>query len=292
MKFKDGIYDNINIDDYHNDREYLSASSLKEAVKSSAHLRYYLDEPEHERKLHLDFGNAFELALMDVMNNVNEFDKYCAIFKESEKPNPNQTFSQSDNKKWKESFFTENNGKYIIPETGTDSMSIMEKMLESCWKDATIQGLLKNTDYQKTIFWTDKETGLKLKTRPDLCKVNKSVIIDLKTTKDASPESFPKDAAKYNYPLQATMQIEGAEQSGLINHVDAYYWIAIEKTAPYNAQIYHFPREDWEWSKLMFKNVLAKVKKAMDSNKWLGYSERSNGSHGILDLELPMWYKV
>ena len=288
-KFTNGIYDHINIDDYHADREYLSSSSIKEAIKSLKHFRHYLDNNNNERKSHFDFGNAFELALMDVMNNTAEFDNEVLVFDETERPEVDKNFNSTLNKEWKAEIMDTN--KYIINKVGLESVETMKLMLESCWQDETIQGLLKNTDYQKSLFWTDKETGLKLKTRPDVCKVNKCVVIDIKTCKDASPSGFGKDAANLNYPIQAVLQMRGCLETGLMSVINKYYWIAVEKTAPYNAQIYEFEEGEWDWAYMRLDHVLNLISKAQKENKWVGYSQQSDNKWGILPISLPLWYR-
>jgi hypothetical protein len=230
----EGIHKHITIVDYHADTEYLSASVLKEANKSLKHMRWHLDNKK-ERKSHFDFGNAFEIALMDLMNDTKEFESSVHIFDEINRPDQKHGMTANKNVAWKKSFF-EKEG-YIINNTGDESRETIGHMLKSCWEDSTIQKLLRNTDYQSSCFWTDPKTGLKLKTRPDVCNVNKTVIIDVKTTQDASPEAFARDVAKYSYDMQAVMQINGVLETGMFKEVGAYYWLAVEKTPPYCAQI-------------------------------------------------------
>lgn len=285
--FKDGIYDNIGIHEYHTDKEYISSSALKEAVKSLAHFDFYYKKP-NERKSHFDFGNCFELALMDVINCTNEFDKFVTIFDTDQRPETDKTMASNANKTWKESVL--NTDKYIINKYGDESLETMKLMLESCIKDSVINALIKNTDYQKSLFWTDKTTGLKIKTRPDVCKITKSVIVDIKTTKDASPEKFAKDAANYQYPMQAITQINGCISTGLMKP-DKYFWLAVEKTAPFNAQLYEFKKEDWQFMDDRYNYQLGLIKMAKDENKFPGYTQRADNQHGILELELPMWFK-
>jgi len=285
--FKDGIYDNVNIHEYHADKEYISSSALKEAQKSLAHFDFYYSKPS-ERKSHFDFGNCFELALMDAINGTNEFDKFVTIFDEQQRPEQEKTMASGKNKEWKITIF--DTDKYIITKTGDESLETMQLMLESCIKDSVINALIKNTDYQKSIFWTDKQTGLKMKTRPDVCKMNKKVIVDIKSTKDASPEKFAKDAANYSYPLQAITQINGCIDSGLMIP-EKYFWLAVEKTAPFNAQLYEFKNEDWQLMQDRYEYHLGLIKMAREENKFPGYTQRADNQHGILELELPMWFK-
>lgn len=288
IKFTNGIYDHININDYHADSEYLSSSSLKEAAKSLKHFKHYLDTKDKERKSHFDFGNAFELALMDAMNKTTEFENEVLVFDEAERPEKSKNFGSKENSEWKTKIL--NTRKYVINKVGAESVETMNLMLGSCWQDQTIQGLLRNTDYQKSLFWTDKETGIKLKTRPDVCKVNKCVVIDIKTCKDASPGNFGKDAANFNYPIQAALQMRGCIESGLMPVVNKYYWIAVEKVAPFNAQIYEFEIQEWDWAYMRLDYYLRLIKQAREENKWVGYSQQSDNKWGIMPIKLPLWY--
>lgn len=289
MQFENGIFNNININDYHNDTEYLSSSSIKEANKSLKHFEWYFKK-EKERKTHFDFGNAFEIALMDLFNETKEFDSTVNVFDESLRPETDKTFASSKNSQWKEDFFE--TGNYVINQRGKESFETIELMLESCFQDSTIQRLMKETDYQKSIFWVDPQTKLKLKTRPDVCKINKNVVIDIKTCVDGSPEKFSKDCANLNYPLQAVLQMEGCIRSGLYDKIDNYYWIVVEKEPPYNAQIYCFPHGEWGFFQNKLDYILSKISLAKEQNKYVGYSDRAdNNKYGILDIEIPMWYK-
>lgn len=56
--------------------------------------------------------------------------------------------------------------------------------------------LLVNGTAEQSFFWT--EDGVECKCRPDYLR-NDGIIIDLKTTQDASPESFTKSAYNYRY---------------------------------------------------------------------------------------------
>src|SRR5574343_1362278 len=107
-------------------------------------------------------------------------------------------------------------------------------MLSSCYQDKVIQGLISNTEYQLSLFWTDEQSGVRLKTRPDICKRKKNVIVNLKTTLDGSPEAFSKDINKYDYALQACIEWRGCVASGIMPTVDNYVWLVVEKVAPFN----------------------------------------------------------
>jgi len=232
---KQGIFYDIDIDAYHADKITISATGLKHAKKSLADLKYYLGGGyDQQQKPALDFGNAFELALLDPEG----FKKSVAILQTefwadaalSEKPDlkrPKQSKTYAD---LKDVFMKENAGKYIITDTGEiESFDAIAKMIESCYRDRVINSLIKNIQYQASLYWTDEKTGIHMKTRPDICKVNKNVVVNLKTALDASPEAFNRALANLDYPLQAICEIEGALATKLMPRVDKYFWLVFEK---------------------------------------------------------------
>jgi hypothetical protein len=294
---QNGIHDNITIEDYHANTTHLSSTQIKIAKRSLKELDWHrsgkIVKPGGS---HFDFGNAFELALTDM----NEFARKVAIMKDGEwckdilakRPEISKVRSTTEYKELSEKFTTANTGKYFINDTGEESYETIESMLESCYKDKVIQGLIKNTEYQLSLFWTDEQTGLGLKTRPDICKRKKNVLVNLKTTKDGSPKAFSKDLANLDYPLQAAMEITGCIESGLMPSVDNYFWLVVEKVPPFNATVYEFSKQDIEASKDELRYLLDKISRAGKENLYPGYTDRADNEYGILTAEIPLYYRM
>lgn len=282
---KDGIYNDLGINEYHDNTTHISSTIIKEAKKSMKHFEYYL-RSNKERQSFFDFGNAFEVCLLDK----NNIEKRIAIFDHRERPEPTKTFAAKENKAWKEMFYAMNEDRYIINYEGGESFEIIEQMLKSCKSDPVINSALQNIECQASLFWTDPGTGLKLKTRPDVVRLNRNTIIDVKTCLSANPSDFSRAASKFDYPLQAVTQIEGCIQSGYMESVDNYYWLAVEKTEPYQAVLYRFDEADLKQAQEMLYYVLRKIKKAYDSGQFKGYQERADNEFGVLDLNIPQYY--
>lgn len=284
---KDGIYTDLSIIDYHKNDTHISSSSVKKAKKSLKDFWHYLHS-EKERKSHFDFGNVFELALLEPL----EITRKVAVFDHTKRPFPENNFNKKENKEWKEKWIRDNKDKYQINQHDTkqESYDQVVEMVSSCKANAVINKAIQNVDYQYSIFWTDEETGLKLKTRPDVIKLKKNVIIDIKTCKDASPHGFSYDACKLDYPIQAIMQIMGVVKSGLMDSVDAYFWLAVQKTAPFHAELYEFEKDDQESIHAVYRHVLRKIAQARKENKYPGFSDRSLNDYGVLPLSIPPYY--
>lgn len=301
MEITNGIHTDISIKDYHANTSHISATSIKEAKVSLRQFDWFRRGLMSKSEgLHFDIGNAFEIALLDKGN----FEKYVAIsqdeywialanaeLQEKEKRDYSTPRNSTRYKAEHSKFLEANKGKYIIPQNGAQSYESIEYMLESCYSDETIKRLITNTEYQLSLFWTDDQTGLNLKTRPDICKRKKNVIVNLKTTNDGSPKAFSKDLAKFDYPLQACVEISGCLATGLMPTVDNYFWLVVEKTAPYNATIYEFTESDIRSTMMEYEYLLNIIAGAKEKNEWPGYTQQADNKHGILQAQIPLWYK-
>jgi hypothetical protein len=293
---EDGIYTDVTIEQYHENKTHVSATTLKYAKESLKHYKWFLDgKIEREKKSQFSFGNAFELALLAP----SEYLEKVAVMPEADwfgevmkgKPDTKTVRNTNLYKALRDEWMLNNKGKYVINDTGPESFETIEEMLSSCYQDSTIQDLIKNTEYQLSLFWTDEESGIKMKTRPDICKRNKNVIVNLKTTLDGSPQAFSKDIAKWEYALQAAIESQGCLRTGLMDSVDKYFWLVVEKVAPFNATIYEFNERDLAAVYDNLRYVLSRIAKAQDQNIWPGYGDAADNQYGILTAVMPAWYK-
>jgi len=287
------IIEDLSIEDYHYNEPYksfISATGLKKANDSLKAFKYYLDSKSNqERKIHFDFGNAFELARLAPA----EFAKKVVYFDAANRPQPEMTFGSKLNKAYKEDFEAEATAKqqYIINKEGEHSLETIQQMLLSCNSDSTIKALLEKVEYQYSFFWTCPETGLNLKTRPDVSIVTKNNLIDIKTCEDANPRKVANAIRDFGYPTQACMQIDGVQQAGYMSEVDNYFWLFVEKKAPYDAVLYEFSKEDRIMEMAKYRRTLKKVAQAIKTNEYPGYSgealtQSSPNKYGILTAKI------
>ena len=294
-----GIY-NIPIDKYHADKNWISSTGLVHAKKSLAEYRLYLDGYyDNDDALHFSFGNACELYLIDE----SEFYARVAIAEESKwiedalayKPDIKAPRASKVFQDYKKAFEQENDGKYIIPDIGDQSFEAVKVLCARCKADEWISKIIKGAEYQNSFYWVDPETGLKLKTRPDLINRELGIVIDIKTTLDGSPSRFSRTLADLNYPLQACVQIEGVQQTGAIKSVFKYFWLVLEKNAPFNATLYEFDLGDAAVIFDEYHYQLRKLHKAYKNDFWPGYgeitmSDPNGNSFGILTAKIPPYY--
>lgn len=286
---KPGIYQNIDINAYHGEKEYISATSLKLAKKSLKLYKLYREgkvsssgKLSEDKVSHFEVGNAFELALLDP----KAFDEQVGIYDVENRPEKDKFITSTKNQAWKKEFYSSH--PYVVT---TQEYAVIAEMITSCYQDAVIQKLIKNIEYQFSMYWIDKDTGLQLKTRPDICRSKDNIIVDVKTTIDGSPEAFSRDLAKYDYPLQAVMQVDGVIQSGFMQSVDKYYWLVVEKEPPFSATLYEFAQDEIKHYLDEYEYILKTLKKAIDLNHYPSYSYRADNKYGIITANIPLWYK-
>lgn len=292
-----GIHTDISIEEYHANKSHISATQIKKARESLKHFNWYMTgQIIQEEKTCFGFGNAFELALV----NQKEYLSKVAVMPDGEwvedikKARPELVKIRASKEytaeydKWKAA----NRGKYEIMDQGPESFETIECMLDSCNNDKYIRQLIDNTEYQVSLFWTDEATGLNLKTRPDVCKRKKNVLVNIKTIDDGSPDAFSRELAKWDYPLQACIEMVGSLKTRLMPTIDTYLWLVCEKKPPYNATIYEFSQDDISNCMDLLRFTLDRIAKAKKENVWPGYGGMADNPYSILIAKIPSWYKL
>ena len=142
------------------------------------------------------------------------------------------------------------------------------------------QYLLQGYRVENSIFFRHELTGLQCKVRPDAWLGD--IIIDLKTTADASFKSFQSSAYNYGYYLQAGM-IKRALES-LNKPIKNFIFVAVEKEAPYAIGIYKLDDEALEYGANEFDTLMIELNKYIQKNEFPDY--------GIQTLSIPAWLKT
>lgn len=81
-------------------------------------------------------------------------------------------------------------------------------------------------------------TGLKIKAKFDYLPETGSILFDLKTSRDASPEAF-KRSIRYDYWIQAVHYLNIARECGL-DRIQQFMFVAVDNKEPYGVGCYLF----------------------------------------------------
>lgn len=107
------------------------------------------------------------------------------------------------------------------------------------------------TDVELSMFWKDPDTGIWLRGRMDaLGWRRRPTIVDLKKTKDSSPESFAKSLAEYRYDMQDRHYRDGlaavlSDWPGELSADDIdFRFIAVGVEPPHLVMVYELGDDD------------------------------------------------
>jgi exodeoxyribonuclease VIII len=135
---------------------------------------------------------------------------------------------------------------------------------------------------ETTHMWVDEATGLQCKCRPDWLLDDGSMIVDLKTTEDASPKEFQRSIAKWRYHVQASWYLEGL-QYATGKRPEQFVFIAVEKKPPFVCAVYVADAQMIEIGREAARRDLDKLNVCKAADYWPGYSD------GIEQINLPPW---
>jgi exodeoxyribonuclease VIII len=158
---------------------------------------------------------------------------------------------------------------------------VHNKMCQSALDNTTCSKILKDKRRvtESSIFVVDKNTGLNLKTRPDLYIPETGEIFDIKTTVDASPTGFAAQVKKYAYHIQAAFYVHTCNMAGL--KAKNFSFIAVEKSTPYIAHLHKVSPELLKASINTVKETLESIAEANAK----GVFDTGWGEHSTLKIE-------
>lgn len=117
----------------------------------------------------------------------------------------------------------------IITQSDYDDMRRMRDVL---MMDTEVEVLLRGSRSETAMIWRDERTGITCKGKMDHWQEEISVIVDLKTTANATRDGWPMEMYKWSYHTQAPFYLDGLPLAGG-PVVEDFVFIAQEKTPPY-----------------------------------------------------------
>jgi len=252
---ENGIHD-ISNDEYHAS-DAVSRSALMELDKSPLHyyVKYITKEiPFSESTGAMNIGSAFHTMVLEP----SLFDEQFFVCKQKTKPRIGTPAY--------EDLLGNANGRIIL---NASEYNLVSNMSHKVKNDDIAKELFayKKAQIEKSIFWTQKETGIQCKARPDIWL--NGLVVDLKTTSNASLRAFRRSAYDYGYFLQAAMIHEALKSIDI--KLDKFVYIAVEKDAPHHIGVFVLDDDALDYGVNLFNTLISKLKGCMDSNNYPGY---------------------
>ena len=146
---------------------------------------------------------------------------------------------------------------------------------------------LKGGVTEQSLFWTDADTGHRLRTRPDWMIYQKdgpSFIIDVKSTRDASPWGFDKSTETFRYDVSAAFYSDGFE-TVFGKAPDAYLLVCVESESPHAVCVRFATPEILTRGREAYKADLRAIKDCERTNTFPDYPD------DFIPMGLPKWAK-
>lgn len=131
------------------------------------------------------------------------------------------------------------------------------------------------TIVETSAYHVDEETGVLVKTRPDMFNVNHGLIADIKNMADASPSAFKRDVGKFGYHMQHALYSDVWEK-GSGHTVNGFFFIAFEKSNPPMVCVYELTAAAIAEGYAMYRAALTKYAECLKTDTWPGYAEGVN----------------
>jgi len=244
----------------------LNWSSLKFYAKSPAHYRENVDNPQEQTAAML-LGSAVHcLCLEPVL-----FDQQYAVAPDVDRR------TKAGKEQWA-LFEDEHQGKNILTfEQSTLARGMAASVLDG--KAGKLIGLC--SERELTLTWEDQFTGLQCKSRLDAVDLVNGLAVDIKTTEDASQQSFSRTVYNYLYHGQAAFYLEALRQNGFM--INRFIFLAVEKKPPFAKALYLCSDELLASGRILYQECLSKHAECLAVNEWPGYPET------IHTIDLPVW---
>lgn len=255
----------------------LSQSKLKELKKSPKHLwAKYLDPLREVEKVtdEMKFGKALHTYLLERKEFENNFVIAPKIDKRTK-----------EGKAQYAELVINSVGKEIIDEV---DYILIQKMVASFYSKKMSKILECKGLFEHELYWQDAEFGIDCKAKIDFYIEPNNIftnglIIDVKTTQDATADVFMRSIDKYGYYNQAGFYCNAIKDIYKTADYPKFIIIAMEKEAPFEIGFYELDNMAVELGIEENKRLMRLYKECDSKGDWYGYPDE------LQSIGLPTW---
>lgn len=274
---KPGIYPDIPSEFYHNSGIGISKSDLDLIHRSPAHFIAAKAEPRKETPAML-LGTVAHSAIL-------EPDLFGSRYVVSPKFDRRTKQGKEDAAAFE--FEAINSGRTPIdPEIYEAALG----MRDAVYAHPAKRFLAGPGQAEASLYWYDAEVLEACGCEPDyqFCKARPDwlrwdgLMLDLKTTDDASPDAFSSKLGKFRYHVQHAYYADGVEMA-IGEGQRGFVFLVVEKDPPHGINVCILEQEDVEIGRAVYKADLLRYIQCHKSNHWPSYS------HEVKVIRLPKW---
>jgi exodeoxyribonuclease VIII len=253
----------------------IGSSGLKLMRKSAFH---YWDEYVNPKRVKtettaLRFGRAFHTYLFEKESFTEK-----VVLEPSHWPTKAEcgTSIEEQKREWAKT----NARKTII---SLDEFEQTKAMETSIRQHPAARMLLRQGVAEQVHLYDHPLTGSPSKIKPDWDSVEfNGLLVDAKTTEDASPEAVARSVVKYGYDIQGAWYMDGyLAANGVMP--SGFVFIFVEKKRPYSVAVYYMPPEVIILGRQKYEPLLELFEECRQTGIWPAYSDT------IQPITLPRW---
>lgn len=258
---KEGVYKDVTIDLYH-DSDGISASGIKLLLDAPEKFHHsYICRKKQNKSPAMVLGNALHAYILEPEKFINSYYIYDNIDKRT----------KAGKEKYKEAEMSAE-GKILL------SQDDFSKIFEMSYSARNIikSSIKSRGNIETSIAF--KYDNVLLRSRPDY--FDDDQIIDIKTTRDASPDSFSRSVFSYGYHIQAAIAIMAINKTLGMSY-NKVKLIAIESTEPFVTRVYRLNQDSIAQGWAECVKAINIYKNSLMSGNWTFEHE--------LDIEVPKY---
>ena len=141
---------------------------------------------------------------------------------------------------------------------------------------------------ERSIYWTHPDTGVRVRVRPDWLMVRPDVtlVVDLKTAADASPDGFSKSIESYSYHQQGALYLDGVQAAGLAPEGARFLFVVQSKKAPYLVTVGELKDQDQDIGRGRNEVALRIYRDCITTDEWPDWTGPVDQ---IPQIGMPSW---
>lgn len=256
-----GVYDDVPEDEYHADPS-LSSTGARLLVDCPAKYRHTADHGERHSAA-FDLGKAAHALVLGVGAPVRVVD---ADDWRTKAAREERDAARAD---------------FETPMLRKDWERVCA-MAEALLRHPTARAWVEHGRPEVSLFWSDPRHDVPCRARIDYLRdTSRVVLVDIKTTTNASPAAFTRSVASYGYHVQAAWYQTGARHLLDLDEPPPFVFLVQEKEPPYLVGVYELDDDALTAGRHLASRAVAIWRECTDRGEWPAYPAQV--------LTLPRW---
>lgn len=142
-------------------------------------------------------------------------------------------------------------------------------MAESLGRHPLVKAGILDGHVERSLIWKDEETGIWLKSRPDVIPNGSGDYADLKTTTSVATRALEQSLASFDYAMQGAL-VGMASEAVLGIPMQSFSLVWVEKAAPFCVRVTTLTPADLERGRMQVRAALRTMARCLETGEWPG----------------------